>query len=115
MKMKPFDRKSKKKPCSYFMPIAATALFWLLFIVFSCGVENVHYVDSVGSNYLFRGSEPLNDLGEFDYNGLKDAIISAGNEANIIVPELFYILDINLHSLENSHDIEMVRKEFYFF
>jgi hypothetical protein len=28
---------------------------------------------------------------------------------------LFYIFDINLLNLENSHDIEKVRKEFKFF
>lgn len=112
--MNPGDRKSKKKPCCYFVSIAGTALFWLLFVG-SSGVENVHYVDSMGSNYLFRGSEPLNDQDEFDYNGLQAAIISAGKEANISVPEVFYLLDINLLNLENSHDLKKIQKEFKFF
>jgi hypothetical protein len=79
-------------------------------------VNNVHYVDSVGSNFLFRGGLPLtkNPLA-FNYNGLKSTIIDAGKNAGVKVPDAFYLIDVNLLNIEDPVDRERIYIEQQFF
>lgn len=79
-------------------------------------VSNVHYMDTVNSNYLFRGGLPL--IGNppvFNYNGLKKAIINAGKRAGIKVPSSFYIIDVSFLNIENPADARRISAEQKFF
>jgi hypothetical protein len=81
-------------------------------------VTNVHFVDQCGSNFLFRGAEPLigsaPDL-EFNYCGLKDSIAKAATAARITLPESYRLVDISLYQLENTDEIPKVQTEYEFF
>ena len=83
----------------------------------SSAMGNVRYVDSVGHNFLFRGEGLVNDeTGNFDIDHLYDAIYSAGELANVSVPEpFFYIVDVNLLNIENGDDFSRVWTEYDFF
>jgi hypothetical protein len=82
----------------------------------SKSVHNVHYVDSVSPNFLFRGGLPLIQKQQvFNYDGLKQAIIAAGNAAGVKVPNDFFIIDVNLLNVENVKDRERVYVEQQFF
>jgi hypothetical protein len=79
-------------------------------------VKNVHYVDCLGSNFLFRGGLPL--TGEppvFNYRGLKQSIVKAGQKAGVIVPSEFYMIDVNLLNIENPEDAGRILIEQQFF
>ena len=79
-------------------------------------VPNVHYMDSVGSNLLFRGGLPLTGRSQtFNYSGLKQAIINAGKQAGVKVPSSFYILDVNFLNIENPADAQRIAVEQRFF
>jgi hypothetical protein len=79
-------------------------------------VHNVHYVDSSGRNFLFRGGLPLTQKHQvFNYNGLKQAIITAGITAGIKVPNDFFIIDVNLLNVEEAKDRERIYVEQQFF
>jgi hypothetical protein len=78
-------------------------------------VSNVHYVDCAGPNFLFRGGLPLIKDQVFNYNGLKQAMIEAGNRAGIRMPERFFIVDVNLLNVENPVDRERIFVEQQFF
>ena len=83
-------------------------------------VGNVHFVDSVqaiegGTNYLFRGSKPLNDDNSFNYTGLVTAIKNAGRKANIIIPADYKIYDINLQQWENAGEVPQIVSEYEYF
>ncbi|HEX3582182.1 MAG TPA: hypothetical protein VH087_10515 [Thermoanaerobaculia bacterium] len=60
--------------------------------------ESLLYVDRVGSNYLYRGPEPILD-GQFDYAGLTVAI-----DSQPIAPPLpYYLVEVSLlHMIEVS-------------
>jgi hypothetical protein len=79
-------------------------------------VKNVHYVDCLGSNFLFRGGLPL--TGEppvFNYCGLKQSIVKAGLKAGVTVPSKFYMIDVNLLNIENQEDARRILIERQFF
>jgi hypothetical protein len=81
---------------------------------------NVHFVDSVkasdgGTNYLFRGSKPLNADNSFNYPGLISALKNAGRKANIIMPAEYRIYDINLQQWENAGEVPQIESEYDFF
>ncbi len=79
-------------------------------------VPNVHYVDSAGHNFLFRGGLPLtNNERTFNYQGLKRSIIEAGNAAGVSVPSDFFIIDVNLLNIENTVDRNRIFVEHQFF
>jgi hypothetical protein len=79
-------------------------------------VSNVHYVDSAGPNFIFRGGLPLiKNQQVFNYNGLKQAIIEAGKRAGVRVPGKFFIVDVNLLNVENPADRERIFVEQQFF
>jgi hypothetical protein len=73
-------------------------------------------MDSVGSNFLFRGGLPLaGHPPAFNYKGLKQAIINAGNRAGVKVPSSFYIIDVNFLNIENPRDARRIFVEQKFF
>lgn len=86
---------------------------WLVIFISlpgSCGatmaneVGKVRYVDSKGSNFLFRGASPLTgNPPEFDYEGLKQALKNA-TPSGVKFPEKYYLIDVNLLQSENSGD-----------
>ncbi|HWK88524.1 MAG TPA: hypothetical protein VNP72_00965 [Longimicrobium sp.] len=77
-------------------------------------VVKVFFVDSAGGNFLFRGSVP--DQGdEFEFDSLKAAIIAAGADSGVVVPQNFYMIDVNLLQLENPGEPQDVLDEFQFF
>ncbi|HBF38959.1 MAG TPA: hypothetical protein DDW50_16785 [Firmicutes bacterium] len=79
-------------------------------------VPNVHYVDSAGRNFLFRGGLPLiNNQQTFNYKGLKQAITIAGNEAGVQMPKDFFIVDVNLLNIESTNDRNRIFVEHQFF
>jgi hypothetical protein len=79
-------------------------------------VANVHYMDSVGSNFLFRGALPLTrNPPAFNYDGLKLAIINAGKRAGVKVPSQFYLIDVNFLNIENPVDARWISVEQQFF
>lgn len=79
-------------------------------------VANVHYMDSVGSNFLFRGGLPqTGNPPAFNYNGLKQAIMNAGKRAGVKVPSSFYIIDVNFLNIENPKDARWIAVEQKFF
>jgi hypothetical protein len=79
-------------------------------------VKNVHYVDCLGSNYLFRGGLPLTGKPPvFNYRGLKQSIIKAGKKAGVTVPSEFYMMDVNLLNIENPEDAGRILTEQQFF
>lgn len=75
-------------------------------------VSNVHYVDSVGANFLFRGGNPVDDSDNFNFTDLHDAIISAGNESGVKVPKSFYLIDVNLLNQVYNDDLDNLLDEF---
>jgi hypothetical protein len=79
-------------------------------------VPNVHYVDSAGRNFLFRGGLPLtNNERTFNYPGLKRSVIEAGKAAGVSVPNDFFIIDVNLLNIENTGDRNRISVEHQFF
>ena len=95
--------------------LAAMTLLFLLAISNASGVYNVHYVDSVNDNYLFRGGQPFDNQNTFDYSTLQADIISAGKEAGVKVPTSFYIIDVNLLNLRYTSDVNKLEEEFDYF
>ena len=90
-------------------------ILFFLFLGSSKALENVCYVDSIGHNFLFRGSGPVDDEGNFNYTDLHNSIVSAGKMANVSVPDSFYIIDVSLLNIENGDDFSRVWAEFEFF
>ncbi len=79
-------------------------------------VSNVHYIDSVGPNFLFRGGLPLiRHSSTFNYLGLKQGIINAGKKAGVKVPSSFYMIVVNLLNIENPADARRIMVEQKFF
>ena len=79
-------------------------------------VRNVHFVDAVGSNYLFRGGLPkLRKTGVMNYNGLKNAIVAAAQQGGCNLPASFFLLDVNLLNIENDSDAKRIWVEYQFF
>ena len=79
-------------------------------------VGNVHYIDAVGQNLLFRGGLPqYGTPAVFNYDGLKLALTNAGKRAGIKVPDAFYLFDINLLNIENPSDAQRILTEQDFF
>lgn len=99
-----------------FITVRLTVFSGRAYVQSSEPVRNVHYVDSVGSNYLFRGGLPLiNNEKTFNYQGLKQTIIEAGNAVGISVPKNFFIIDVNLLNIENRADRNRIFVEHQFF
>lgn len=71
-------------------------------------IQNVHYVDSVGRNFLFRGAHPVLERDgsppEFGYEALRAAIRNASVEAGKEMPGNFTLVDISLLWVENAKD-----------
>ena len=79
-------------------------------------VANVHYIDAVGANFLFRGGLPLTEQPlVFNYGGLKRALLHAGERAGVKVPSSFYLLDVNLLNIEDQEDARRIVTEEKFF
>jgi hypothetical protein len=79
-------------------------------------VKNVHYVDCLGSNFLFRGGLPLTGAPPvFNYRGLKQSIVKAGQKAGVTVPSEFYMIDVSLLNIENPEDAKRILIEQQFF
>ncbi len=79
-------------------------------------VRNVHYIDTVGQNLLFRGGLPqYGNPTVFNYDGLKRAIIQAGKRAGVKVPDAFYLFDVNLLNIESPADAPRIWTEQSFF
>jgi hypothetical protein len=79
-------------------------------------VRNVHYMDSVGSNFLFRGGLPqTGNPPVFNYKGLKQAMMNAGKRAGVKVPSSFYLVDVNFLNIENPKDARWIAVEQKFF
>lgn len=81
----------------------------------SGAVSNVHYVDSAGANFLFRGGNPVDGDDKFNYTDLHDEIISAGNKSGVEVPRSFYLIDINLLNQVYNEDMDNLLDDFEFF
>jgi len=83
-----------------------TLLFLLLFLlpttIFAYSVPHVHFVDksSDNLNFLFRGGDPNVNQGQFGYEELKLAIRNAAKNANVNLPESYYLIDINLTNMD---------------
>ncbi len=78
-------------------------------------VQNVHYVDSVGTNFLFRGERPLTGDGisyaTFNVDGLKKAIAEQADLAGVILPPSYTLLDISLLWMEDIDEPVQAAKE----
>ena len=93
----------------------------LLFVVALLGVARgedfkpgrVHLIDhSLGTNsFLFRTNEPANANRTFDYAGLVARMRTVANSSGLVLPEDFYMVDVNLLSLDLS-DIYLEKKFF---
>ena len=105
-----FGRRSNGKPGRrfwnyYFYLILGVAAFLFIILSGRLGhplpwevkeVPNVHYLDSVGSNFLFRGALPQTGTPPvFNYEGLKKAIQNAGKQAGVKPPYSYYLIDVN--------------------
>ncbi|MGE5582022.1 MAG: protein-tyrosine phosphatase family protein [Bacillota bacterium] len=120
------DRGTRRflRKLSYYVLLTAAAFLMVLLISFGCDwrkkttgiTRNVHFVDSVGPNLLFRGALPqAGKPAVFDYKGLKKAITKAGEAAGITVPASFYLIDLNLLNVENPKDADLIYNEYKFF
>lgn len=82
-------------------------------------VPNVYFVDSAGSNFLFRGARPLiEEKGspvKFNYKGLYNAIVSAGEKAGVTVPSNFTLIDVSLMWVDNPDESALIFAEYSFF
>jgi hypothetical protein len=63
-------------------------------------VHNVHYVDSVGTNFLFRGERPLTGDGihsaTFNLDGLRNAIAEQAALSGVVLPPSYTLVVISL-------------------
>lgn len=111
-----------KMGCYYF--VLAGAAFFIISLGGFTGirhgkissVHNVHYVDCIGSNFLFRGGLP--QTGKplvFNYKGLQRAIMEAGKKAGVEVPSAYYLIDVNLLNIEKPTDAALISVEYQFF
>ena len=75
--------------------------------------DRVHLIDhSLGTNsFLFRTNEPAYSNTTFDYPGLVARMRTVANSSGLVLPENFYMVDVNLLSVELS-DIELEKKFF---
>jgi len=84
-------------------------------VVLTPEVKNVHFVDSVGSNFLFRGERPVTGDGtgdgEFNIDGLKRAIAAAAGKAGVSLPSSYAIVDISLLWLADTVNPEQAARE----
>ncbi|HEX3046048.1 MAG TPA: hypothetical protein VHY08_14925 [Bacillota bacterium] len=79
-------------------------------------VPNVHYMDSVGPNFLFRGGLPqIGTPPVFNYEGLIRAIQNAGKKARVRTPSSCYLIDVNFLNIENPQDAQWIAVEQKFF
>lgn len=113
----------QKKLLCFLILVIATFLL-VLFVRRSGGqndqvihdVRNVHYVDSTGSNFLFRGGLPqIEKMSTFNYQGLRNSILKAGKNVGLNIPSSFYLLDVNLLNIENREDANRIFVEYQFF
>ena len=76
---------------------------------------NVHYVDSFGSNFLFRGGTPCSGSSpaavQFEYDVLKKALADAARQAGVNLPSDYAILDVTLLWIEEIPVSEQVLLE----
>lgn len=88
-------------------------VFSLFFVYSVCEKPyHVHFVDRTSSassassglqNFLFRAGFYQHRHSTFDYNAVKNAIVSSALKSNISLPKDFYMIDINLMNLEMDH------------
>ena len=80
-------------------------------------VENVHYVDGVGTNFLFRGAQPLLGSGSYTFNcaGLKSALGKAAAAAGVTLPGDYRFIVVNLMQWANEDEIPKILAERQFF
>ena len=78
-------------------------------------VKNVRYVDSVGTNFLFRGERPLagDDVSPavFNLDGLKRAIGEQAEKAGVALPPSFTLVDISLLWIDDTHNPGQAARE----
>jgi len=78
-------------------------------------VKNVHYVDTVGTNFLFRGERPLTGDGitsaVFNLDGLKRAIAEQAELAGVTLPPSYTLVVISLLWLNDVENPEQAAKE----
>ncbi|HJW95183.1 MAG TPA: hypothetical protein VJ901_16320 [Thermoanaerobaculia bacterium] len=74
---------------------------------------NVHYLDSVNGNFLFRGAMPIAN-GALDYKDLVANLQAVANahKPKVTLPKSFYIADISLVQLQNSGDTNELQTEY---
>jgi len=86
-------------------------------------IQNVRYVDSVGTNFLFRGAHPVAERNGtdavFDVAALKAAIKNASADAGKELPANYTLVDISLlwpdNPDDNNRERAIIRAEDAFF
>ncbi len=74
--------------------------------------ESLRFVDMVGSNYLFRGGSTLGTDGNFDYQGLVNAIRQPLSPPPVPVPENFFLVVVNLL---HTNEVQPIEAELNYF
>jgi hypothetical protein len=78
-------------------------------------VKNVHYVDTVGTNFLFRGERPLTGDGissaVFNLDGLKKALAEQAEQARVALPPSYTLVVISLLWINENEDPEQAARE----
>ncbi len=78
-------------------------------------VNNVRYVDTVGTNFLFRGERPLTGDGttsaSFNLDGLKIAIADQAAQAGVVLPSSYTLVIISLLWMDDIQDPTQAAKE----
>eukprot|EP01111_Echinosteliopsis_oligospora_P016770 TRINITY_DN7076_c0_g1_i1.p1 TRINITY_DN7076_c0_g1~~TRINITY_DN7076_c0_g1_i1.p1 ORF type:complete len:246 (-),score=46.30 TRINITY_DN7076_c0_g1_i1:133-870(-) len=62
--------------------------------------DKLQFIDNLGSNFLFRGNEPMNASYEFAYDQVVDTMQDRLASLNMSLPPRFFFVDINLLSKE---------------
>lgn len=65
--------------------------------------KHVRFIDKLGNNFLFRGSEPLDKNNHFVWNKLRKTFKRICEKMGVIFPEVYQLIDISLDTHERSH------------
>jgi len=78
-------------------------------------VHNVRYVDSAGTNFLFRGERPLTGDGihsaAFNLDGLRNAIAEQAALAGVVLPPSYTLVVISLLWMDDIDEPEQAAME----
>lgn len=117
------DRLHRDRRARYCLLVLILALFCLNCSNSSNGVSappvgnvnNVHYVDSVGTNFLFRGERPFagDEISPavFNLDGLKRALAEQAEKVGVVLPPSYTLVDISLLWINDTHNPEQAAKE----